>query len=59
MKRDSFSLFNTLSGMHCEKLHVKILNYILSVHNKTTNMAVMGELGRFPIVIDLLCNSVK
>ena len=59
MKRGSFSLFNTLSDMPCEKLHVKCLNYILSVHNKTTNMAVMGKLGRFPIVIDLLCNYVK
>ena len=31
VKKDSFSLFNTLSGMPCEKLHVKFLKYILSL----------------------------
>ena len=59
MKKDSFSLSNALSDMLCEKLHLKCLKYILSVHKKTINMAVMGGLGRFPIVIYVLCNSVK
>ena len=53
VKKDSSSLFNTLSDMPCEKLHVKFLKYILSVHKKTTNMAVIGELGQLPIVIDV------
>ena len=42
-----------------EKLHVNFLKYVLGVHKKATNSAVMGELGRYPIYIEVLCNSVK
>ena len=34
VKKDSFSLFNTLSDMPCEKLYVKFFKYISSVHKK-------------------------
>ena len=45
--------------MPCEKLHIRFLKYLLAVNRKATNAAVMGELGRFPIMIDVLCNTVK
>ena len=59
VKQDSFSLFNTMYDMPCEKLHIKFLKCLLAVNRKTTNAAVMGELGRFPIMIGVLCNTVK
>ena len=59
VKKDSLSLFNTMYDMPCEKLHIRFLKYLLAVNRKTTNAAVMGELGRFPIMIDVLCNTVK
>ena len=43
----------------CEKLHIKFLKYVLGVHRKTTNVAVMGELGRYPIKIDVFCDTVE
>ena len=59
VKQDSFSLFNTMYDMPCVKLHIRFLKYLLAVNRKTTNATVMGELGRFPIMIGVLCNTVK
>lgn len=43
--------------MYCEKLHVKFLRYISGVHKKACNQAVVGELGRFPMFVDIIkCN---
>jgi hypothetical protein len=42
-----FEIF--FSTSHTEQSHVKILKYILGVNRKTTNIAVMSELGRYPI----------
>ena len=42
-----------------ESLHVKVCKLILGVHRKTTNHAVRGELGSFPILLTLLRLSVK
>ena len=59
VKKDSFSLFNTMYGMPCEKLHIRFLKYLSAVNRKTTNAVIMGELGRFPVMIDVLCNTIK
>lgn len=42
-----------------ESLHVKVCKLILGVHRKTTNHAVRGELGSFPILLTMLQLSVK
>jgi hypothetical protein len=39
---------------HAEKLHQKFLKYILGVHTKTTNIAVLSELGRFPLYYNII-----
>ena len=59
VKKDGFSIFDTFCNMPCEKLHIKFLKYVLGVHRKTTNVAVMGELGRYPIIINVFCDTVK
>jgi hypothetical protein len=33
----------------CEKLNIKFCKYILGVNKKTTNLAVLAELGKFII----------
>ena len=38
----------------CEKLHIKFVKFILRVHSKTTNQAVLSEIGRFPIYFDII-----
>ena len=45
--------------MPFEKLHIKFLKNVSGVHRKTTNVAVMGELGRYPNIIDVFCETVK
>jgi hypothetical protein len=37
-----------------EKLHTSFCKYILGVSKKSTNSAVMGELGRFPLGLDVI-----
>jgi hypothetical protein len=39
--------------------HVKILEYILGVNRKTTNIAVMSELGRYPIYFSVILAMLK
>ena len=42
-----------------EDIHNKFCKYLLGVHRKATNAAVKAELGSFPILIDMLCGTVK
>jgi len=44
---------------HAEKLHQKFLKYILGVHTKTTNIAVLSELGRFPLYYNIIKAMLK
>ena len=45
VQKDYFNLFNTLSDLPCEILHIRFLKYVLGVYRKATNAAVFGELG--------------
>jgi hypothetical protein len=38
----------------CEKMHIKICKSLLGIHRTSTNVAVLSELGRFPIHFDIL-----
>ena len=42
-----------------EKLYQKLCQYILGVHSKTSNAAVLSELGRFPIYFNIVKVLVK
>jgi hypothetical protein len=42
-----------------EKLHLKLCRYILGVHAKTSNMAVYGDLGRYPLLIEQVVGCLK
>ena len=44
VKKDGFSIFDAFCNMPCEKLHIKFLKYVLGVHRKTTNVAVMVDI---------------
>ena len=37
-----------------EKLHIKLCRCILGVNNKTSNVGIYGELGRYPMYIDIV-----
>ncbi len=42
-----------------EILHVKVCKLILGVHRKTTNHAVRGDLGSYPLLIFMISLSIK
>jgi hypothetical protein len=44
-------IYSNLIG---EKLHTKFCKFILGVHKKTTNFAVLSELGRFSLYYVIL-----
>ena len=42
-----------------EKIHIKLCKYLLEVGRRSTNSAVLGELGRFPLILEAFLNVVK
>ena len=48
------TLDHIFDKLMCEKLHIKFGKFILGVHRKTTNQAVLSEIGRFPIYFDII-----
>jgi hypothetical protein len=42
-----------------EKIHTKLCKYLLEVGRRSTNSAVLGELGRFPLILEAFLNVVK
>ena len=43
-------------NLEYEKLHLKFCKNILGFHKKSTNIASQGELGRYPIQLDIISN---
>ena len=60
LKRD-FPIISTIldKDSPLEKLHLKFCKFALGVHQKTSNLGVLGELGRFPIAMEQLLLSAK
>ena len=44
----AFDLDNIYKSLWCEKLHLKFSKFLLGVHKKSVNFAVLSEFGRFP-----------
>ena len=45
--------------MHIEKVNISFCKWLLGVHKYSSNFGVLGELGRYPIVLDILQGAVK
>ena len=54
LKKENISVDTIYSRILCEKLHIKFCKYILGVNRKSTNFAVLSELGRFPLHYDIV-----
>lgn len=59
VKRSDNTIDKLYANLPGEKLQLKFCKYILGVHTKASNLATMGELGRFPIYIDICENVIK
>ena len=58
ISRTTPSLDKIYRDMHAEKLHLKYCKYVLGIHSKASNLATVGELGRFPIY-NFICESIS
>ena len=54
-----FKLETTMENFPCEKLNIKFSKFILGVHKKSSNFAVLGELGRYPLYITIINTILK
>ena len=52
-KQKKSEIYDIYKDWECEKLNIKFCKYILGVNKKTTNLAVLAELWKFPIYIYL------
>ena len=56
---NSQTLLNNFGEFQPERLNQRISRMLLSVHKKTSRMACLGELGRYPLIINSLVHSIK
>lgn len=57
--RNGISFEKMYKTIEPEKLHVKFSKFVLGVNRKSTNFAVMSELGRYPFYLDIIKNMLK
>ena len=53
------SLFSKYTEFPCSAVQLKFGKRILSVHEKSVNLAVLGELGHFPAMLSVLCKVIN
>ena len=53
-KRKELNLYDIFKECESEKINLKFCKYMLRVSKKCINIAVLTELGRFPMYIDIL-----
>ena len=51
MKKNDLAFFDHILKWKQERAHLNFGRYILGVNSKTANMAILGELGRYPLFI--------
>jgi exonuclease III len=55
----SHKLAKGYEKLWAEKLHLKMCRYILGVNQKTSTLAVRGEMGRYPLYLEVALNVLK
>ena len=48
------NLYDICNNSPIERLNLKLCKFLLGVHSKSTNAAVRGETGRYPLLINVL-----
>ena len=55
IKKEERFLFNLSKNMKQENVHIKFGKFSLGV-GKKTNIAVSGEMGRYPLLLEVIVN---
>ena len=53
-----YSILKSWEGFQCEKLNHKVCNVLLSLHSKSSRLAALGEIARYPLLIQSLSHSL-
>lgn len=53
------NILNFWEKLKCETLNQKLCRLLLSVHKKTSRLCVLGELGKYPLLITGLSSTLK
>ena len=53
-KANKLNIEDKYQKMKFEKIHLNFCKFLLQVNSKTTNAAVYGELGRYPLYINII-----
>lgn len=56
---NAMNLLSLGDKLPVEKVHLKFCKFLLGVNRRTTNIAVRAELGRRPILLDLIIHSTN
>ena len=51
--KDNF-ISKLFSNLKQEQVHLKFCKYILGVEKRSTSLAIIGELGRYPLCIEII-----
>ena len=52
------TVLKTWETFKSEKLNHKVCNYLLSVHSKSSRLAVLGEISRYPLLVQAMSHSL-
>ena len=58
-KIENLRIDDCFKNLLSERIYVKFCKYILGVHKKSTNFAVLSELGRFPLHYDIVKSLIR
>lgn len=50
LKCEKLEVEHCFRNLPCQRIHLKFCKYLLGVHSKSTNVLVLSELGRFPLI---------
>ena len=58
-KKNKYDFYKSWDNHVVEKLHTNFCRYVLGVHKRASISGVRGELGRYPLAIDILVHMLK
>jgi hypothetical protein len=56
INKEEHILFNLSKNMKQENVHIQFCKFSLGVGKRTTNIAVLRELGRYPLLLEVILN---
>jgi hypothetical protein len=57
--KDNVCFIKLFNSFPLENIHKTFCKYVLEVNKRTTNIGVMGELGRYPLMLEVLLNMLS